>query len=95
MRKPMTKAQLVAYLAEKTGMSKKQVGEFWELITMTAYKEAKEAGQCVLPGLGKLVKQDRKARQGRNPKTGETITIPARTVVKFRVAGAAKTAILG
>lgn len=95
MRKPMTKAQFVAYLAEKTGMSKKQIAEFWDLVTETAYKEAKEAGQCVLPGLGKLVKQARNARTGRNPKTGETIQIPARTVVKFRVAGAAKTAILG
>jgi len=90
----MTKSQLMAALADKTGMSKKDVQGFWETMVELAYKETKEAGQCTLPGLGKLVKQHRKARQGRNPATGASIQIPAKTVCKFRVAKAAKDAVL-
>lgn len=93
--KPMTKSGFVSYLAEKTNMSRKDVSAMWELIVETAYKQAKSAGEITLPGLGKLMKKARAARQGRNPATGETIQIPAKTVVKFRVAKAAKDAILG
>ena len=89
----MTKAQIQAALAEKTGLTKKQVAMFFDELCKLAYKEAKNA--FVLPGLGKLVLVQRKARLGRNPKTGETIQIPAKKVVKFRVAKAAKVAILG
>lgn len=59
-----------------------------------AYREVKANGEFVVPGLGKLVKVNRKAREGRNPATGETIQIPAKTVVKFRVSKAAKDAVL-
>ncbi|MDP3900180.1 MAG: HU family DNA-binding protein [bacterium] len=90
----MTKGQLFQSLAESTGMSKKEVGNFLDQLTSLAYKEVKSSGEFVLPGMGKLVKVDRKARMGRNPATGEEIKIPAKTVVKFRVAKAAKDAVL-
>ena len=90
----LTKSALLAALAEKTGMSKKDVGGFLDAMTEMAYKEVKKSGVFVVPGIGKLVKVNRKARQGRNPATGATITIPAKTVVKFRVAKAGKEAVL-
>jgi DNA-binding protein HU-beta len=90
----MSKAQLVALLAEKSGHPKKDVSIMLDLLTETAYKEVKTNGEFTVPGFGKLVKKNRAARQGRNPATGETIQIPAKTVVKFRVAKAAKEAIL-
>src|SRR5437762_4923500 len=91
----MTQAQIFAELADKReGVSKKQVKEFMAEITDLAYREAKK-GEFAFPGLGKLVKQKRKARLGRNPATGEEIKIPAKTVLKFRVAKAAKDAVLG
>lgn len=90
----MTKSQLLAHLAEKSGKSKKEVGEFVDLIVNTAYEQTKTNGEFTIPGLGKLVKKHRAARQGRNPATGATIQIPAKTVVKFRVAKGAKEAIL-
>ena len=92
--KGMSKSQLFSHWAEKTGMSKKEVGEMWEMIANTAYEECRNNGEITLPGLGKLQKKDRAARMGRNPATGESIHIPAKTVVKFRVAKAAKDAIL-
>ncbi|MFA5421019.1 MAG: HU family DNA-binding protein [Patescibacteria group bacterium] len=90
----MTKAQLMTTLAEQTGLSKKDVVSLMDKLAEMAYKEVKKEGQFVLPGFGKLVKIDRKARMGRNPATGEQIKIPAKKVVKFRVAKAAKDAIL-
>jgi len=90
----MTKSQLMSYLAEKSGISKKEVVAFMDLLTETAYSEVKANGEFTIPGIGKLVKKHRAARQGRNPATGETIQIPAKTVCKFRVAKAAKEAIL-
>lgn len=92
--KGMSKAQLLGHLAEKTGKSRKEVAEWLDLIAQTAYSETKANGEFTLPGLGKLLKKHRDARQGRNPATGATIQIPAKTVVKFRVAKAAKEAIL-
>ena len=89
----MTKSQALGRLAEKTGVSKKAAGQFVEELVKLAYKEAKNS--FTIPGLGKLVLVDRKARIGRNPATGEQIQIPAKRVVKFRVAKAAKDAILG
>ncbi|MDX9754258.1 MAG: HU family DNA-binding protein [bacterium] len=91
-KKPMTKAQLVAHLAEKLGLTKKQVTEFFDELADVAYKEAKKG--FTLPGFGKLVLVKRKARTGRNPATGEPIKIPAKTVVKFRVAKSCKDAII-
>jgi DNA-binding protein HU-beta len=93
MAKAMTKSQLVAKLADKASLTKKAAGEILEFIAEIAYKEAKNS--FTLPGLGKLVLVQRKARMGRNPATGETIKIKAKKVVKFRVAKAAKDAILG
>ena len=90
----MTKSELLAALAEGSNMSKKEVGEFLEKMTNMAYKQVKTNGEFVIPGIGKLVKVNRAARQGRNPATGATIQIPAKTVVKFRVAKAAKEAVL-
>lgn len=88
----MTKGQILDHMAKKTGITKKQAGTFLNEFVKLAYKEAKKS--FVIPGLGKLVLVDRKARQGRNPKTGEIITIPAKKVVKFRIAKQAKDAIL-
>jgi DNA-binding protein HU-beta len=93
--KPMTKQQLVSEMADKLGVSKKDVGTYFDLLAETAFREAKRKGEFTLPGFGKLVKAHRKARLGRNPATGETIKIKAKTVVKFRVAKACKDAILG
>ena len=90
-KKPMTKAQIVGSLADKTGLSKKDVGNVLAELTALAYKEAKSG--FTVPGLGKLVVVNRKARMGRNPATGESIKIPAKRVLKFRIAKAAKDAI--
>jgi DNA-binding protein HU-beta len=90
----MTKSQIVANLADKTEMQKKTVAAVLEELVALAAKEAKSSGQFVIPGLGKAVKANRKARTGRNPQTGEPIKIPAKTVVKFRLAKAFKDAIL-
>ena len=90
----MTKSQVVAHLAEKVRTPKKTAAAVLaELVTMAA-KEAKSGGQFVVPGLGKAVKANRKARMGRNPQTGEAIKIPAKTVVKFRLAKAFKDAVV-
>lgn len=90
----MTKSQLMQELAGKTGMTKKDVGMFMDTLVELAYKQVKSSGEFVIPGLGKLVKMHRAERMGRNPATGESIKIPAKTVVKFRVAKAAKDALL-
>ncbi len=66
-----------------------------DVITDIALREVKKNGEFTFPGIGKLVKQKRKARIGRNPKTGESIKIAAKTVVKFRVAKAVKDSLLG
>ncbi len=88
----MSKSQIAAHVASKFDLKKKVAVGILEEMANLAYREAKNS--FTLPGIGKLVLVDRKARQGRNPATGETIQIPAKTVVKFRVAKAAKEAIL-
>ncbi|MCX7049147.1 MAG: HU family DNA-binding protein [Candidatus Sumerlaeota bacterium] len=93
MTKAMTKAQLVACLAEGAEITKKQVACVLDTLVCQAYKQASLG--FTIPGLGKLVLVQRKARMGRNPRTGEQIKIKAKKVVKFRVAKAAKDAILG
>lgn len=93
MAKALSKSQLAAEIAGKAEITKKQAVEILENIAALAYKHAKNT--FVLPGIGKLVLVNRKARIGRNPATGEQIQIPAKKVVKFRVAKAAKDAILG
>lgn len=89
-KKPMTKTQIISHLAEKTGLTKKDVGNVLEELANLAYKEAKVG--FTIPGIGKLVVVNRKARMGRNPATGEQIKIPAKKVLKFRIAKAAKDA---
>jgi DNA-binding protein HU-beta len=93
MAKAMTKSQIVAGVAEATEITKKQAVLVLETLAGLAYKNAKNG--FTVPGLGKLVLVNRKARMGRNPATGETIKIKAKRVVKFRVAKACKDAILG
>ena len=93
MEKPMTKSEISASLAQTTGLTKEQVSQTLDALTELAYKNAKNS--FTIPGLGKLVLVDRQARVGRNPATGEQINIPAKRVVKFRIAKAAKDAILG
>jgi len=95
MGKALTKSQFLQAFADKTEMSKKEAQELLEKLVDLLYSEARINGEVTLPGVGKLQKKDRKARMGRNPATGEEIHIPAKTVVKFRVAKAAKDAILG
>jgi DNA-binding protein HU-beta len=93
MAKALSKSQIAAAIAEKANITKKQSAEILELIAQLAYKNAKNT--FTLPGLGKLVLVNRKARLGRNPATGQPIQIPAKRVVKFRVAKACKDAVLG
>ncbi len=90
----MTKSQFIAMLAEKSGMSKKEVATMWEMLVQLIYKHSKDDGEVTLPGLGKMQKKHRAARTGRNPATGAQIQIPAKTVLKFRVSKQAKDAIL-
>lgn len=88
-----TKSQIIAKVAEDADISKPQAKAAIESLVGQAYAGAGEG--FTIPGLGKLVKVDRKARMGRNPATGETIQIAAKTVLKFRIAKAAKDAVLG
>ncbi len=90
----MTKSQLMQTLAEKTSLPKKDVVNFMDKLVELALTEVKKSGVFVLPGIGKLVKIKRAARMGRNPATGAQIQIPAKTVVKFKVAKATKEAVL-
>ena len=92
--KQMTKIQLAAHLAEKFSVSKKAANEFLDELAAVAVAQTKKVGAFTLPGVGKLVKAHRKARKGRNPMTGAEIKIPAKTVVKFRVAKACKDSIV-
>lgn len=90
----MTKSQVVTALSEKSGFAKKDVANLLEIVAQLAYTEVKKNGEFVLPGFGKMVKARRAARMGVNPATGEKIKIAAKTVVKFRLAKAAKDAVL-
>ncbi|MBI4664813.1 MAG: HU family DNA-binding protein [Nitrospinae bacterium] len=92
-KKPMTKGQIADNIATASGLTKKLAAQILDGLAALAYKEAKNG--FTLPGLGKLVLVQRKARKGRNPQTGEVIKIPAKKVVKFRVAKACKDAVLG
>src|SRR5215218_8869475 len=90
----MTQTQIIKELAETTGVGSKVAKQFLEKFAEVAVRETKKKGLFILPGIGRLVRQDRKARTGRNPATGESIKIPAKKVVKFRVAKAVKDAIV-
>ena len=93
MAKSMSKAAIVDHLSKKTGQTKKAMSEFLEELSALAYKEAKNG--FTVPNIGKLVLANRKARTGRNPQTGETIKIPAKRVLKFRISKICKDNILG
>lgn len=90
----MSKSQVVAAMAEKCALSKKDAGMFLENLAKLAETEVKKAGEFVLPGFGKLVKMHRKERMGRNPATGQPVKIAAKTVVKFRLAKSMKDSVL-
>lgn len=90
----MTQTQIIQSLADKCQVTKKVAKDLLTSLTTTAVAEVKKNGVFVVPGLGRLVRVDRKARMGRNPATGQAIKIPAKKVVKFRVAKAAKDAIV-
>lgn len=92
---PTTKSEIMAAIAAAAGISKKEAVAAYDALLKIAYDGAKCPKGIVLPGLGKLIKISRKARMGRNPATGEQIKIAAKKVVKFRVAKAAKDAVLG
>lgn len=89
----MTQTQLVRHMAERCEVNNKVARGFLDELAKVAIQETKKNGVFVMPGIGRLVKANRKARMGRNPATGEAIKIAAKTVVKFRVAKAAKDAI--
>lgn len=93
MGKAMSKSQVAAHIASRFDLKKKVAVGILEEMASLAYREARNS--FTIPGVGKLVLVDRKARLGRNPATGEQIHIPAKTVLKFRVAKAAKVAVLG
>jgi DNA-binding protein HU-beta len=93
MAKMMTKAATIDHLAKKSSLAKRQIGEILDDLCALAYKEAKNG--FVVPGFGKLVLANRKARMGRNPQTGAPLKIPAKRVVKFRIAKGLKDAVLG
>jgi DNA-binding protein HU-beta len=93
-KKPMTKSQIVSHFAEKFEIPKRKATSILDEVAALAVSETKKTGSFTLPGIGKLVLVKRKARMGRNPATGEAIKIPAKTVVKMRVAKAAKEAIV-
>ena len=90
--KPLTKSEIIVKLAERNDMTKKDVSAFLDSLAQLAYREAKKG--FTIPGLGKLVLVKRKARMGRNPATGESISIPAKTILKFRISKVAKDAAL-
>ena len=92
--KKMTQAQLVKKIAETCSVSSKVAKQFVGSYAAIAVAETKKSGVFVIPGVGKLVRVDRKARMGRNPATGEAIKIPAKKVVKFRVAKMVRDAIV-
>lgn len=91
--KRLTQTEIVSQLAEKSGLKKAQAKDFFTALAEMAASEVKKNGEFTIPGFGKLVKATRKAREGRNPATGATIKIPAKTTVKFRVGKAMKDAI--
>jgi len=93
--KALTKAQIIAQLAETNGLTKKQVAAFLDSFADLAYRETKKNKKFAVPGFGILKLNKRKARMGRNPATGESIKIPAKTAVKMTVSKACKEAILG
>jgi DNA-binding protein HU-beta len=84
-KKRMSQSEVINHFAEKFDLKRAQVKELFEELSNLASNEVKSNGEFVLPGFGKMVLSERKAREGRNPQTGETIQIPAKTALKFRL----------
>ena len=93
-KKRMSQSEVINHFAEKTGMKRAQVKEFFEELSNLAASEVKQNGEFVLPGFGKMVLSERKAREGRNPQTGETIQIPAKTALNFRLSKGIKDSVV-
>lgn len=91
----MTQSEIINYFAEKTGLKRAEVKELFEELAKLGSQEVKLHGEFTLPGFGKLVLSERKSRKGRNPATGETIQIPAKTTLKFRLGKGLKESALG
>ena len=92
--KRMSQSEVLNHFAQRFDLKRSQAKEFFEELSSLAGREVKSNGEFVLPGFGKLVKAERKAREGRNPATGETIKIPAKTTLKFRIGKAMKDSVL-
>ena len=92
--KRLTQTAIIRELAESTGVNNRVSKQYLESLAELAVRETKKNGIFILPGIGRLVRADRKARIGRNPATGEAIKIPAKTVVKARIAKQLKDAVL-
>ena len=90
----MTKTQVIRMMAEQLQVAPKQITAFFDLLIETATTQTRKTGEFTVPGLGKLVKAQRAARMGRNPATGESIKIAAKTTVKFRISKATKDAVV-
>jgi DNA-binding protein HU-beta len=93
-KKRMTQSEVINHFAEKFGLKRAQAKEFFEELGNLASREVRDNGEFVLPGFGKLVLSERKAREGRNPATGATIQIPAKTTLKFRLGKAIKDSVV-
>ena len=93
-KKRMTQSEVLNHFADKFGMKRAQAKELFDELATLAQSEVKSNGEFVLPGFGKLVLSERKAREGRNPATGETIQIPAKTTLKFRVGKGMKDSVV-
>ena len=93
-KKRMSQSEVVNHFAEKFDMKRAQVKEIFEELASLASREVKQNGEFVLPGFGKMVLSERKAREGRNPQTGETIQIPAKTALKFRLSKGMKDTVV-
>lgn len=93
-KKRMTQSEVLNHFAEKTGLKRAQVKEMFEELANLASREVTTNGEFSIPGFGKLVLSERKAREGRNPQTGETIQIPAKTTLKFRLSKAMKDTVV-
>ena len=92
--KRMSQSEVIGHFSEKFGIKRAEAKDFFTELSELAGREVKRGGEFVLPGFGKLVRSERKAREGRNPATGETIQIPAKTTLKFRVGKAMKDSVL-
>ncbi|MDQ3803705.1 MAG: HU family DNA-binding protein [Acidobacteriota bacterium] len=93
-KKRMSQSEVVNHFAERFELKRAQVKELFEELSTLASREVKENGEFALPGFGKLVLSERKAREGRNPQTGETIQIPAKTTLKFRLSKSMKDTVV-